>query len=287
MLREHQAELEDASLLALLQGFVQGNADGRGALPWTDRLLLQDRERLRSDLTLVLSEPEETGEPLDREEITEILREWADVADWDGPLVRATGLPREHRFSVDFGPRYHQALACAPPAVQRAMHVLLTEFLPEYPKDAERLPRGQLKKLNERDVGQIDLPDAYRLRYLIDKPARAVNIALVALGAIALGSYAYSEGAEPSNSAAVKTWSFDQDKIGAIAAGWTNVTGTWQVVEDPTAPSGGKVLAQVSNNHTGGYFNVAVADAPEYKDVEISVKSKAVAGSEDQSGGPV
>jgi hypothetical protein len=116
---------------------------------------------------------------------------------------------------------------------------------------------------------------------------RKIAAGLIALAAIASGSYGFSEGAVPSKSAAAKTWSFDQDKTGAIAAGWTNVTGTWRVVEDTTAPSGGKVLAQVSNNHTGGYFNVAVAHTPEYKDAELSVKSKAVAGNEDQGGGLV
>jgi hypothetical protein len=135
--------------------------------------------------------------------------------------------------------------------------------------------------------------------------------ALVALGAIAFGIYAVTdrdsdegreEVASARNGAAVqrdagervederseaaaaaaKAWSFDQDKTGAIAGGWKNETGTWQVVQDPSAPSGGKALAQVSSDHTGGYFNVAVADAPEFKDVDISVKSKGIAGNEDQ-----
>jgi hypothetical protein len=111
----------------------------------------------------------------------------------------------------------------------------------------------------------------------IGRKMAAGVIALVALGAFAVSIYAFVE----------KTWSFDQDKVGAIAAGWKNETGTWQVVQDPSAPSGGKALAQVSKDHTGGYFNVAVADAPEYKDVAISVKSKAIAGTEDQGGGLV
>jgi hypothetical protein len=84
-----------------------------------------------------------------------------------------------------------------------------------------------------------------------------------------------------------KTWNFDQDPAGKIAAGWRNVTGTWEVVADDSAPSKPNTLAQVSKNHTGGYFNVAVADAPELKDVEITVHSKGVAGQEDQGGGPV
>src|SRR6266568_2303163 len=94
--REHQPELEYASLLGRLQAFVEGHADGRGALPLTDRLLPQDRERLRSDLALVLSEPEHTGEPLDWREIEEILRDWAEVAGWEGALVQSNDTRRDH-----------------------------------------------------------------------------------------------------------------------------------------------------------------------------------------------
>jgi hypothetical protein len=84
-----------------------------------------------------------------------------------------------------------------------------------------------------------------------------------------------------------KGWNFDQDQTGKIASGWTNVTGTWEVVADDTAPSKPNTLAQVSKNHTGGYFNVAVADEPSLKDVDISVRSRAMAGQEDQGGGVV
>src|SRR5262249_57455647 len=84
-----------------------------------------------------------------------------------------------------------------------------------------------------------------------------------------------------------KSWSFDEDQTGRISAGWTNETGTWQVVADADAPSKPNCLAQVSSNHSGGYFNVAVANAPEVKDLELSVKSKGVAGREDQGGGLV
>jgi hypothetical protein len=38
---------------------------------------------------------------------------------------------------------------------------------------------------------------------------------------------------------------------------------------------------------TRGYFNVAVAHDPSLKDVTISVRSRAVAGQEDEGGGPV
>jgi hypothetical protein len=87
--------------------------------------------------------------------------------------------------------------------------------------------------------------------------------------------------------AAAQKWNFDQAPTGKIAPGWTNATGTWEVVADPTAPSKPNVLAQVSKEHSGGYFNVAIADAPPLKDVTITVRSRGVAGREDQGGGPI
>src|SRR5947209_3169202 len=87
--------------------------------------------------------------------------------------------------------------------------------------------------------------------------------------------------------APVQSWNFDKDTPGKIAAGWNNASGTWEVVADPTATSKPYVLAQVSSNHSGSYFNVAVAHEPSLKDVTISVRSRAVAGREDQGGGVV
>jgi len=87
--------------------------------------------------------------------------------------------------------------------------------------------------------------------------------------------------------AATSSWNFDTDPTGKIASGWSQASGTWRVVADPTAPSKPNVLAQVSNHHTGSYFNVTVANELSPKDVTISVRSRAVAGQEDEGGGPV
>jgi hypothetical protein len=86
---------------------------------------------------------------------------------------------------------------------------------------------------------------------------------------------------------AAQNWTFDKDSIHKIAPGWTQASGTWQVVADPTAPSKPNVLAQVSGDHTGSYFNVAVANGPSLRDVTVSVRSRGVAGQEDQGGGLV
>jgi hypothetical protein len=66
---EEGAAFGGMSLPARLAAFVRGSVGGDQALPWASRLAPEDRERLRGDLELVLSEPETTGEPLDWQEI--------------------------------------------------------------------------------------------------------------------------------------------------------------------------------------------------------------------------
>ena len=87
--------------------------------------------------------------------------------------------------------------------------------------------------------------------------------------------------------AAAGRWSFDQDHVAKIAAGWANVSGTWLVLANADAPSQPYVLAQVSRQHTGGHFNVAVAEQFRATDVDISVRFRSVSGKEDRGGGPV
>ena len=63
--------------------------------------------------------------------------------------------------------------------------------------------------------------------------------------------------------------------------------GTWVVKQDPTAPSKPNVLAQTSTDATDYRFPLAIAEEGSYKDVDVSVKFKAVAGQVDQAGGIV
>jgi len=83
-----------------------------------------------------------------------------------------------------------------------------------------------------------------------------------------------------------KIWSFDSDRVGTIAAGFTSELGEWKVVADETAPSKPDVLAQVGKN-SGSTFNIALISGTAYKDLRLSVMMKAVTGSEDQGGGLV
>lgn len=82
-------------------------------------------------------------------------------------------------------------------------------------------------------------------------------------------------------------WNFDNVPAGTVPSGWTVASGTWQIVAEPTSEGKRNVLAQVSSNHSGRYFNVAIANEPSLKDVTITVRARAVAGREDQGGGPV
>lgn len=79
-------------------------------------------------------------------------------------------------------------------------------------------------------------------------------------------------------------WSFDTDQAGSIARDFMNASGEWKVVVDSTAPSQPHVLAQVAKN-SGSMFNVALVSGANYKDLELLVKMKAIAGKEDQGGG--
>ena len=83
-----------------------------------------------------------------------------------------------------------------------------------------------------------------------------------------------------------KVWTFDYEKTGAVAAGFTNEAGSWKIVVDDTAPSKRNVFAQMAKN-SGETFNLALVKGVNFKDVDLSVKMKAVAGDEDQGGGLV
>ncbi len=80
--------------------------------------------------------------------------------------------------------------------------------------------------------------------------------------------------------------------LGHLPPGWTAAkTGegpgsVWKVVEDATAP-GGKALAQTSADGPKRLFNLCVAGAPKFRDLDMSVAFKATAGKIDQGGGLV
>jgi hypothetical protein len=84
---------------------------------------------------------------------------------------------------------------------------------------------------------------------------------------------------------------FGKGDVGKLPAGWkAEKTGkgegsVWKVVADDRAPSkGGYVLAQTAES-PNGVFNICVAENSKYKDVELAVSFKAIAGKHDQGGG--
>jgi phosphoglucomutase len=83
-----------------------------------------------------------------------------------------------------------------------------------------------------------------------------------------------------------KAWTFDTDSTGAIAKGFINEVGKWEVVADSTAPSKHNALAQMAKN-SNSTFNIALVKDTNYKDLDITVKMKAIAGNMDQGGGIV
>ncbi len=83
-----------------------------------------------------------------------------------------------------------------------------------------------------------------------------------------------------------RVWGFDDVEPGAAAPGFSAEVGQWAVASDSGAPSGERVLAQTAKS-PGPVYNVVLAQDGRYRDVDISVQLRAVAGKVDQGGGPV
>jgi Domain of Unknown Function (DUF1080) len=79
-----------------------------------------------------------------------------------------------------------------------------------------------------------------------------------------------------------RTWDFEGDEPGKIAMGFTNEVGQWEVAKD----GDNHVLYQKAKNEDAT-FNVALVEDTSYKDVDLSVRLRAVAGEVDRGGGVV
>ena len=121
------------------------------------------------------------------------------------------------------------------------------------------------------------------------QPNRLVSAVLLLS---ALMVFECSEAAEAGAREAI-TLDFDATTVGELPAGFsTAVTGAgrpaaWRVVEDASAPSGGKVLAQTSTDQTSSRFPLCVYEGLSATDVEVSVRFKPVSGTVDQAAGLV
>lgn len=100
------------------------------------------------------------------------------------------------------------------------------------------------------------------------------------------GSVACGQESKP------QVWDFEDAAVGKVPSGWTAAkTGdgegcVWKVVEDKSAPSGARVLAQVAAGPRP-LFNLCIVDRTTFRDLELSVAFKAVDGKVDQGGGVV
>ena len=87
------------------------------------------------------------------------------------------------------------------------------------------------------------------------------------------------------------TYTFDSDAPGQMPAKFHSARmgqgseSKWAVIADATAPSKPNVVAQTSTDTTDYRFPLLIADDASFKDLEISVKFKAVSGRVDQAGG--
>jgi hypothetical protein len=79
-----------------------------------------------------------------------------------------------------------------------------------------------------------------------------------------------------------RTWTFDDEPTGKIAKGFTSAVGAWSVVDSDR----GRALAQSAKN-PNAVFNLALARDTHARDVDLSVRLKAIAGALDQGGGLV
>jgi hypothetical protein len=114
--------------------------------------------------------------------------------------------------------------------------------------------------------------------------------ALLPAALLALGCLVQARDAKASEAIILD---FDAIPVGTLPTGFSSaITGgggpaSWKVVEDFTAPSGGKVLAQTSTDKTSLRFPLCVYDGFMAPDVTVSVSFKPVSGTVDQAAGLV
>ena len=79
-----------------------------------------------------------------------------------------------------------------------------------------------------------------------------------------------------------RAWDFEADEPGAIAKGFSNEVGDWEIAKE----GDNRLLYQKAKSEDAT-FNLALVGDTSYKDVDLSVKLRAVAGQLDRGGGVV
>jgi len=107
-------------------------------------------------------------------------------------------------------------------------------------------------------------------------------------------SDAAAENAAPLQAAGRQLgYNFDSDSAGQLPQKFHSaLTGSgsepkWTVMADPSAPSKPNIVAQMSTDKTDYRFPLLIADEGSFRDLELSVRFKAVSGNIDRAGGLV
>ena len=103
------------------------------------------------------------------------------------------------------------------------------------------------------------------------RPLASRSVGLLALTILGVGA-----------TEAKRSWDFEADAPGAIAPGFVAAVGTWEVVD----LGDNRVLAQKARNDDDT-FNVALVPGSKAKDLDLSVRIRAVSGDLDRGGGLV
>jgi hypothetical protein len=99
--------------------------------------------------------------------------------------------------------------------------------------------------------------------------------------------------APPQSAGQLLNYNFDSDNAGTMPAKFhaartgQGAEGKWVVMADATAPSKPNVVAQTSTDKTDYRFPVLISDEGSFKDFDLSVKFKAIAGEVDRAAGLV
>ncbi len=113
--------------------------------------------------------------------------------------------------------------------------------------------------------------------------ARATPVAMLLLGLCLLPALARPTGSGPPEGPGAKqVWKFDSDPVGVIPPGFIREGGKWVVVADGE----NRVLAQTEKNNDDA-FNLALVEGTSFRDVDVSVRLRALKGDVDQGGGLV
>lgn len=112
-----------------------------------------------------------------------------------------------------------------------------------------------------------------------------MSVRLLSLSALLFAAACSGPSTQASSGAGIRA-TFDEVEAGALPSGYSAASGRWSVVDDPSAPSGARALAQLACDGSAG-FNVILVDDSSFEDVDLSVSFRSIAGEVDQGGGPV